>query len=219
MVAPPVFPMEAAEEHGAQPTAQEEPPQKKGSKGLPKGVIEVPNRKKGAPPSYQARVNVVPAGRCRLGQRRSRVALAPSQPRRKQVPGLQPRRRSLKRAFARGPRRSARISTSVARCVHTLIAVASRASCCLLHTLLTDRLWLLCRHLLPTARRRAAGASTPRTSRTPRASPSGAGRRSVTRSCPRACRCPPPSTTSPTLACGPCGKRMGRVMRLRRQCL
>ena len=54
--------MEAAEEHGAQPTAQEEPPKKKGSKGLPKGVIEVPNRKKGAPPSYQARVNVVPAG-------------------------------------------------------------------------------------------------------------------------------------------------------------
>ena len=41
--------------------AQEVQSKTKGSKGLPKGVIEVPSRKPGAPPKYQARVNVVPA--------------------------------------------------------------------------------------------------------------------------------------------------------------
>ena len=43
-------------------TAQEVQPKKKGSKGMPKGVIEVLSRKKDEPPSYQARLNVVPEG-------------------------------------------------------------------------------------------------------------------------------------------------------------
>ena len=43
-------------------TAQEVQPKKKGSKGMPKGVIEVLSRRKDEPPSYQARLNVVPEG-------------------------------------------------------------------------------------------------------------------------------------------------------------